>query len=65
MLILQINMLQYYVNLVIYHVPGSMLCVRLPAALYKDCSPVTYDFAEALQNALYHKFNIEVCITTF
>lgn len=44
---------------------GSMLCVRLPTSLYKECSPVTYDLAEAIQNALYHKFNIEVGIDHF
>ena len=37
-----------------------MLCVQVPAKMYSHLAIVDYASAETLQNALYHKYNIEV-----
>ncbi|KAH3729468.1 hypothetical protein DPMN_055439 [Dreissena polymorpha] len=44
------------------HMFGSMSLVALPEDLYSHCDTVDYLAAEAVQNQLYHQYNIEVPI---
>ena len=42
---------------------GSMVLVALPDGVLQSSPPYTYDAAERVQNALFHEFKIEVCLT--
>jgi selenocysteine lyase/cysteine desulfurase len=41
---------------------GSMCAIQLPNALYACCDDIDYSHAEAVQNLLFHRYNIEVPI---
>ena len=43
-------------------ISGTMCLTELPAKLYQHLDVVDYSAAEAVQNKLFHFFNIEVCM---